>query len=402
MLVSKANRSAVRQAGQATLLFDVTRLAARRLEGKRPTGIDRVSLAYLRHFGAGAAALVRHRGRWVQIQGKAAQRLFAALLGEPARPERIVRSTVAAHFLAPRRVRRGTILFNTGHSGLDEPAYAAMVQHFGLRPVYFLHDLIPITYPEYSRPGDSDRHAARLATMLATGAGLIANSEITARELADYAAPRRLGLPPVVVAPLGTERLILPQRRPPASRPYFVMLGTIEPRKNHLAILHLWRRMLEVRAAESVPDLVIIGQRGWECEQVIDLLERCVALRTHVTELSSCDDGTLGAWLTGARALLFPSFVEGFGMPLAEALALGVPAIASDLPVFREVAGDVPDYLDPLDGPAWQRLILDYAASDSAARTAQLDRLRGYSAPDWAGHFRIVDAFLAEIGVAGP
>ncbi len=402
MAEAEIMRRGASEGGRRDLLFDVTRLAGRLLEGKRPTGIDRVSLAYLRHFGTGAMALVRHRGRWVQIREQAAMRLFGALLGEPGAAARVVRTLVAQHFLAPRRIRPGSMLFNTGHSGLDEVSYGAMVQRFGLRPVYFLHDLIPITHPEYCRPGETARHEMRLATMIETGAGLAVNSEVTARDLARYAEGRNLRMPPLVVAPLGTEPLKLPAAAPQETAPYFVMLGTIEPRKNHLAMLHLWRRMLETTRAETVPSLVIIGQRGWECEQVIDLLERCVVLRGKVRELNGCDDDTLATWLAGARALLFPSFVEGFGMPLAEALALGVPAIASDLPVFREVAGDIPDYLDPLDGPAWQRLILDYAMPDSAARGAQMTRLRHYAAPDWAGHFRIVGDFLDRLGTGQP
>ena len=384
------------------LLFDVTRLAGRLLDGKRPTGIDRVSIAYLRHFGTGARALVRHWGRWVPFRGKAAQRLIRALLGELEPASHIVRTLVATHFLAPSRIKPGSLFFNTGHSGLDDPAYGAMVRRLGLRPIYFLHDLIPITHPEYCRPGETARHEVRLATMLATGAGLVVNSEMTARDLVTYAERRKLRLPPFVVAPLGTEYLTQPARSLHEVAPYFVMLGTIEPRKNHLAMLHLWRRMLETIRADTIPTLVIIGQRGWECEQVIDLLERCVVLRGKIRELNGCDDDTLAAWLAGARALLYPSFVEGFGMPLAEALSIGVPVIASDLAVFHEVAGDIPDYLDPLDGPAWQRRILDYAKPVSATRAAQMARLQHYAAPSWTDHFRIVDDFLAGLASEHP
>ena len=106
-------------------------------------------------------------------------------------------------------------------------------------------------------------------------------------------------------------------------------------------------------------------------------------------------DRELATLLRGARALLFPSFAEGFGLPLAEALALGVPAIASDLPALREVGGEVPDYLDPLDGAAWRAAVLDYARADSAARRAQLARLPAWRAPDWGRHFGVVDEVLA-------
>ncbi len=101
---------------------------------------------------------------------------------------------------------------------------------------------------------------------------------------------------------------------------------------------------------------------------MVDLLDRCVALKDHVTELPRCDDHELATWLAHAQALLFPSFIEGFGMPLVEALMLGVPVIASDLPVFREIAGDIPCYLDPIDGPGWRRAVLEYMSLQSSAR----------------------------------
>jgi hypothetical protein len=80
-----------------------------------------------------------------------------------------------------------------------------------------------------------------------------------------------------------------------------------------------------------------------------------------------------------------------------EALQAGVPVIASDLAVLREVAGAVPDFQDPLDTPAWMAKVLDYAQCDSPARAAQLQRLRGFEARSWAQHFDCVDGFLRSL-----
>jgi glycosyltransferase involved in cell wall biosynthesis len=375
------------------MLFDVTRLAARLLEGKRPTGVDRVSLAYIQHFRQSAQALVRHWGRWVSPGERGSQLIFSALLGEVAHPAMTIRQAVAMGHVLGSSAPRHTLLFNTGHSGLDDPRYAAAVERFWLRPVYFVHDLIPVTHPEYCRDGEARRHEQRLRTILTTGGGLIANSTATGAALHHYGKTAGLAVPPLVIAPLGTVALPAPQHSSPHPQPYFVMLGTIEPRKNHLMMLHLWRQMVEA-GAPDIPSLVIIGPRGWECEQVLDLLERSPALKGKVIEHGRCDDAELSTWLHHAQALLFPSFVEGYGMPLAEALAHGVPVIVSDLPVFREIAGDIPNYLDPLDGPGWRRLVLDYARPDSPARAAQMMRMQGYMAPSWEQHFARVTPFV--------
>ncbi|MEL0212200.1 MAG: glycosyltransferase, partial [Novosphingobium sp.] len=161
---------------------------------------------------------------------------------------------------------------------------------------------------------------------------------------------------------LGTERMAQPEVAPQSDgRPWFVCLGTIEPRKNHLLLLHLWRDLAQTLPPEKVPRLVVIGRRGWENEQVLDMLERCPSLAPHVEEVAGCSDRKLATLVRGARALLMPTFAEGFGMPIAEALSVGVPVICSDIPAHHEVGGDTPDYAGPLDGARWKSLVLDHA-----------------------------------------
>jgi glycosyltransferase involved in cell wall biosynthesis len=376
-------------------LFDVTRLLGRTLQGRRPTGVDRVGLAYLERFRARARALVRFGGRWLVFAQVDSQRLFDWLISPNAGSAGHVRWLVGSNYaLTWQRPQAGCILLNTGHSGLDGADYVEYVRRYGLRPLYFLHDMIPVTFPEYGRPGEAERHRRRLSTMLMTARGLIVNSNVTGSELEAYAVQQGMTLPPWEAVHLAPPAFAQPAALRPVPEPYFVVLGTIEPRKNHLLLLKLWRQMVG-ELGQHVPRLVVIGQRGWECEQVVDMLDRCEALRGRVIELSECDDAALATWLHHAQALLFPSFAEGYGIPLVEALSLGTPVIASDLPVFRELAGDIPDYLDPLDGVGWRRAVLDYAVPASARRSAQMARMAGWRAPTWDAHFGMVEAFMA-------
>ena len=203
-------------------------------------------------------------------------------------------------------------------------------------------------------------------------------------------------MPPAVVAWLGTDPLPIGSADDPPARPTFVTVGTIEARKNHLLLLDVWSRLAE-RLGDQTPRLLIIGQRGWEADEVFERLDKDETLHGHVVELSRCSDDELVHHLSSARALLFPSFVEGYGLPLIEALDAGVPVIASDLPVFRELCGTIPTYLHPADKAGWEAAILDYAEPDSASRTAQIERLRGFVAPDWKQHFAIVEAWLDDL-----
>jgi glycosyltransferase involved in cell wall biosynthesis len=259
-----------------------------------------------------------------------------------------------------------------------------------------IHDLIPLSHAEYCRPGVDELHRVRIHTALRHADGLIANSQDTLDALKAEARRANMPMPPGVVARLAPGVTACEAAAPPHDGPYFVMLGTIEPRKNHWFMLHIWRRLVET-LGDQAPKLVIIGRRGWECENVVDMLERCGPIRGTVIEETECSDHQLRAWLLHARALLFPSFVEGYGMPLVEALTLGVPVLASDLGVFHEIAGDIPDYLDPLDGPGWLKRIRDYSESASKDREAQLLRMASFEAPTWREHFEHVDTFLHDL-----
>ena len=137
----------------------------------------------------------------------------------------------------------------------------------------------------------------------------------------------------------------------------------------------------------------LVGRRGWENENVLDLLERCTLLRGLVQEAASLPDREVASLLAGSRALLFPSFAEGYGLPLAEALAAGAPAICSDLPALREVGGERAGIPRPARRRRLAAAVLDYAAPDSRGARAQLARLRGLDArpagtaisPPWTG-----------------
>jgi glycosyltransferase involved in cell wall biosynthesis len=400
------------------VILDVSRLL---VCGRRPTpsGIDRVELAYARHwleappdacafvaqdlrggFALLPRALVAELATalattWAGGAGHAEARQRARSLGTQARGRLLLglgRGELARLLDGGRRL----VFLLVSHRALERQGPIEAIRRAGAAFVPLIHDVIPVTHPEYARPGQAETHRRRMASTGALADGIIVNSAATAEALRPFLTTRSEA-PPIMVAPLGIEPVpaaALP--RPAGEHPYFVTLGTIEPRKNHLLLLHLWRDLAALYGANA-PRLIIVGKRGWENENVIDILERCTALDGLVEEAGQLPDSTVATLVRGARALLFPSFAEGYGLPLAEALALRVPAICSDLPALREVGGRVPDYLDPLDGRAWRAAVLDYAQHDSLRREAQLSRMAGWQAPGWEQHFARVDSLLAHL-----
>ncbi|TAM06507.1 MAG: glycosyltransferase family 1 protein [Paraburkholderia sp.] len=376
------------------ILLDVTRLISRLYDGLLPTGVDRVGLAYIQRYGQAAHAVLSERGFSFLLNKSDSKAAFDILLSSNSDRSKIRKFIVRAWLNRNTRYRDDrAILLHTSHSGMEFQRYHRTMARQSIRTVFMVHDLIPLTHAEYCRAGVDHTHRRRIHTALVHASGLIANSQATLDSLAEEAENTGIAMPPSVIAHLAPGVDHRPPGVPPIDTPYFVILGTIEPRKNHWFLLHVWRRLVE-QMGDAAPKLVIIGRRGWECENVVDMLERCAPLRGVVVEEPNCSDERLHAWLQHARALLFPSFVEGYGMPLVEALTLQVPVLASDLPVFHEIASDVPDYLDPLDGPGWLTRIWAYAQPDSAERAAQIARIAHFREPTWAEHFEQVDRFL--------
>ena len=390
------------------VFLDISRLLGAAWRGT-PAGIDRVELAYAR--------------RWAAMpDGQATFVAEIPLLGFTALPVNLVRELIAGIAQAwdhggptpnaiARRVRLAQpfgrsalagalkrqghkVFLLVSHRALERPGQIAAMRRQGCHFVPLIHDLIPLVSPEFARAGQAETHRRRIVNTAALADAIVVNSAATAAELAPWLAGRTV-VPPIAVAALGVAP---PMVDPPpvALRPYFVVLGTIEPRKNHMLLLNLWRQFAATMGS-ATPRLVVVGRRGWENENVLDMLERCTALDGLVREAGNLHDRDVASLLRGARALLFPSFAEGFGLPLAEALALGVPALASDLPALREVGQSAPDYLDPLDGAAWRTAVLDYARPDSPARRAQMARLGGWKAPSWTRHFEEVDKLLMRL-----
>ena len=383
--------------GHGEILLDVTRLIWRRWRGGQPTGVDRVCLAYCDHFGARARAVVQRKGVFLTFSAASSHKLFALLLSGRAdfRRRMVQFGAQAALTLALRPPPSGALYLNVGHTGLDEPSLAAWIARHRLRAVYLIHDLIPITHPHFCRPGEDRKHERRMRTVLESASGVIANSQSTADELAALAERLSLPMPSTVVAWLSGDALSRKPAQAPSGRPYFVVLGTIEGRKNHQLLLDVWRRLIE-RLGAVAPKLVIVGKRGWEAEGVFRQLDALGPLDGFVEELGRCTDQRLAALLAGARALLMPSFAEGYGLPVFEALELGTPVIAADLPVYREVAGAIPEYLPVDDQAGWEGAIVEYLR-DSGPRAAQLQRMQGFAVPDWQSHFAVVERWLAKV-----
>ena len=256
-----------------------------------------------------------------------------------------------------------------------------------------MHDVIPLTHPE-TQKSSSVSHFKRFMSYVGDFNGrVIVSSQATVDDLSALSDPSVKRLQQqrgaICVVPLAAEPRFIkfPKTVDLKSniRPYFLCIGTIEPRKNIDVLLSAWEQMIDMGI--EVPDLLLAGKLSWFQPGQRKRLKRLEALGL-VKVSSTIEDSELNHLMCGACALLFPSVAEGWGLPMAEALSLSVPVLASDLPVFREVGQGVPELLSPYSVELWRDAVLDYCSPKSKRRYKQMQLILDYHPVTWADHFK--------------
>lgn len=246
--------------------------------------------------------------------------------------------------------------------------------------VVTIHDAVPWTHPETLTPRGVRWHRAMAGRAAAVADALVVPSAATGRALTAFLELRR---EPVVV-PLGVTPLPVPadaaSRRARLGLPaegYVLALGTLEPRKG----LDL---LIQAMARSSAPDrpLVLVGAGGWGAVRPEDLAARAGLADGRLRVLGRLHDTDLAAVLGGAAVLAVPSRAEGFGLPVLEGMAAGVPVLTSTDPALREVGGDAALAADPQEPDAFAEALSEICG-DAGLRRSLIEagtvRAAGYS-----------------------
>ncbi len=283
-------------------------------------------------------------------------RALAATLPAPNTSRRLLEEPL--NFFLPRRID----LFHGLNQRLPRCRWPRSVATF--------HDLFVMT-GEYSTADFRSRFTALARDAAARSDLIIAVSEYTARQVEDL-----LGVPRgrIRVVRHGVDPpLNSPRRSPPSDKPFVLHVGAVQTRKNLLRL---------VEAFEQLPadvTLVLAGSDGYGAPEIHARIDRSPA-RARILRLGYIDDAALRNLYREAAALVFPSLDEGFGIPILEAMAAGVPVVTSNRSATAEVAGEAALLVDPLDTEALargMRRVLDDTAlrerliGEGKARAAQ-------------------------------
>lgn len=397
------------------MIIDVTRLIGRTLKGFNPTGIDRVCIEYLKHFRLSTKTSIYLLDRLWVFNEKISTLLIDALINQDK--EKLKR-LLPFLFLNMSKSEPSEIFINVSHSGgLDSPKYSRVINKLNLNPIFMVHDLIPVEHPELVRPEERIKHEIRLKNVFDTQALIVVNSEQTKQKLIRYAIEKYkvpISEDKILVNYLGFSSKLAEapdiefnfvKEKYGLTDKYFVVLSTIEPRKNHLILFYAWKSLYRL-LKDRTPQLVLIGRRGWEAEQVIDFIERS-NISGFIKELNNCTDIELKAILKNSQALLMPSLEEGFGLPVLEALMLDVLTVCSNIPVFFELFKDIPIYCSWSDATEWVNVVLEILSGKKDVylilqRQKFEKNYKHISQYTWQLHFkRLKKAFLQSCPLTG-
>jgi glycosyltransferase involved in cell wall biosynthesis len=260
----------------------------------------------------------------------------------------------------------------------------------GVKFVIFIHDLIQISHPQYVHKAATLVFRRALIDVLKLANGVLTNTEFVAGEVRQFMRENLNFEIPVKSVFLSTE-LTKPSKALAApsdkvqevlAEPYALSVSTIEVRKNHMYMVKIWERLIREKVP-NIPNLVFVGKLGWDIEPFQDYLDHSDQLEGRLKVLSGVTDAELSDLYKGAMFTMFPSFVEGFGLPVGESLAYGKPVISSNRASMPEVGGKFARYVDPDDIYEGFTLVRDFLTHPDKLAQWTAEVQSGYRSRTW-------------------
>jgi glycosyltransferase involved in cell wall biosynthesis len=244
------------------------------------------------------------------------------------------------------------------------------------RLVMVCHDLIPILFPQFYMARDAQVFANYYRQAVGFVDRFVSVSHCTARDLARFAGaqaaspdirvePPGMKLPTTSGKPHELPRLLTPRR-------FILFVSTIEPRKNHALLYRAWLRLIECGIVSARGyKLVFVGRPGWHTEPLMAEISADARVADSLVYLREPSDDVLAQLYTDAAFCVYPSIYEGFGLPVAEALAYGRAVIGSTGGSIPEVLGQLGPCLDAADEDAWFATLERFMSDDETVRACE-------------------------------
>lgn len=275
--------------------------------------------------------------------------------------------------------------------------------HRDVKVITCCYDLIPVLFPQYCVGDVAAKFREYFTNLTWSSSGMVCISE---RSESDYRAlADQLGMPriPTKVMRLGNK---LPEPGEDVSddvasiceQRFILFVSTIERRKNHEVLYKALHILAEQGRLTDDLKLVFVGMPGWGVADLLKDIELDPIVSRHIIQLSHVNDAELCRLYEACQFFVYPSFYEGWGLPVAEALAFGKFVIASDRGSIPEVGGDLVEYVDPWNATAWAEAI-DKFANDPELVQSRARRVQDeYHSIHWSETAEAVMDLMAAVG----
>ena len=265
-----------------------------------------------------------------------------------------------------------------------------IIDEYGIKFVSFCYDLIPINFPQYAVDKTRKLFPEYLLNLCESSSLILCDSKEAQCDLNEYIEDTGARIAPTEVVTLGdsfVDNATNNSGNVNISRdisPFILFVSTIEPRKNHRLLYDVCRELVKEHGAENVPTFVFVGRKGWAVSDLLSEIKLDPLVKGKIHILMNASDSDLIDLYRHALFCVYPSKVEGWGLPVREALYFGKLVIASDIASLRESGGGNCIYIDPTNLSSWKETIFKLASSNSERKIYE-DKIRNnFHAVQWA------------------
>jgi glycosyltransferase involved in cell wall biosynthesis len=289
------------------------------------------------------------------------------------------------------------ILADWHGSDPDFVDYVVSLKNSGITLVQVAYDLLPIVTPQYS--GHATESLTRYTKAIYPLCDLIlAISQHTEKDITEWLTQNKLRVPSIKVIRLGDDFEIAKPAKPVdeyftgAAKDFLLCVGTIEARKNHALLYYTYK--LAAQKGINLPDLVIVGRRGWKSDDIYEMMTNDPQTKHAFIILEKASDEELSWLYQNCSFSIYPSFYEGWGLPIAESIAHNTPCICSNTSSMPEIAGDLIPYFSPYSADECLYAIQNMLKA--GAIHAAKRKIGAYKAVSWNETFGVVKKLIKE------
>ena len=265
----------------------------------------------------------------------------------------------------------------------------------GASIVHVVYDMLPIVTPQYS--GHSTNSMDRYyRDILPLSRLVLSISESTKNDLISWLKQEKLAVPAIETIRLGDDFSYVQPKKPTHSMfrqsdAHFILcVGTIEARKNHTLLYYTYK--LAKERSIMLPKLVVVGRKGWRSDDIYDVITSDPDTKDSFIVMTETSDEELSWLYSNCLFTVYPSFYEGWGLPVAESIMHGKVSLASDTSSIPEIAGDLIDYFNPYSSDECLALIQKLLIPANLKQAEK--RIKRYKKTSWDDTFRQVKSHM--------